>query len=107
MATRNRTFVFRRYRDALKSVRNPSNIVVSSTSGGGPVIEMSNATSLLKQKRSYVPLSTDDPGTSKYVHHPTYTIMLPLSPKMPNLELVFSALNFETLSSHLCLCVCT
>ncbi|KAI3774406.1 hypothetical protein L1987_48961 [Smallanthus sonchifolius] len=62
MATRNRTFVFRRYRDALKSVRVPSgrSHVVPSSSGGGPVIEMT----VLKQNRSYVPLSTDDPGTS-------------------------------------------
>ncbi|KAK1417723.1 hypothetical protein QVD17_26857 [Tagetes erecta] len=66
MATRNRTFVFRRYRDALKSVRNPSNVVSSSSSSSSTsgVIEMSNATTLLKQTRSYVPLSTDDPGTS-------------------------------------------
>ncbi|KAL8188852.1 hypothetical protein R6Q57_029607 [Mikania cordata] len=67
MATRNRTFVFRRYRDALKGVRVPSGLLhVISTSfgaGDGPVIEMSNAT-MLKQNRSYVPLSTEDPGSS-------------------------------------------
>ncbi|KAI3803952.1 hypothetical protein L1987_32118 [Smallanthus sonchifolius] len=58
----NRTFVFRRYRDALKSVRVPSgrSHVVSSSSGGGPAIEMT----VLKKNRSYVPLNTDDPGTS-------------------------------------------
>ncbi|KAK9070930.1 hypothetical protein SSX86_009498 [Deinandra increscens subsp. villosa] len=68
MATRNRTFLFRRYRDALKGVRVPpgrSNAVPSS-SGGGPVIEMSNTTStpLRKPHRSYAPLSTEDPATS-------------------------------------------
>ncbi|KAJ0743744.1 putative target SNARE coiled-coil domain, syntaxin domain-containing protein [Helianthus annuus] len=61
MATRNRTFLFRRYRDALKSVRAPSGR--SHHAGGPPVMEMSNATGL-KQTRSYAPLSTDDPGTS-------------------------------------------
>ncbi|KAM0025615.1 putative target SNARE coiled-coil domain, syntaxin domain, syntaxin/epimorphin [Helianthus debilis subsp. tardiflorus] len=61
MATRNRTFLFRRYRDALKSVRAPSGR--SHHAGGPPVMEMSNATGL-KQTRSYAPLTTDDPGTS-------------------------------------------
>ncbi|KAL3843523.1 hypothetical protein ACJIZ3_000926 [Penstemon smallii] len=61
MATRNRTILYRKYRDALKSVRvTPS----SSGSGGGPVIELST-TSLLNPNRSYTPLSTtEDPGTS-------------------------------------------
>ncbi|KAI3788804.1 hypothetical protein L2E82_01582 [Cichorium intybus] len=65
MATRNRTFLFRRYRDALKSVRVPSgrSAGVSSSSDGGSVIEMADA-SLRKQNRSYAPLSTEDPGTS-------------------------------------------
>ncbi|KAL7598398.1 syntaxin-43 [Lactuca sativa] len=64
MATRNRTFLFRRYRDALKSVRVPSGCpAVSSSSDGGSVIEMADG-SLLKQNRSYAPLSTEDPGTS-------------------------------------------
>ncbi|CAI9287258.1 unnamed protein product [Lactuca saligna] len=64
MATRNRTFLFRRYRDALKSVRVPSGRpAVSSSSDGGSVIEMADG-SLLKQNRSYAPLSTEDPGTS-------------------------------------------
>ncbi|KAL4588390.1 hypothetical protein LXL04_001274 [Taraxacum kok-saghyz] len=61
MATRNRTFLFRRYRDALKSVRVPSGR--SAVSDGGAMIEMADA-SLLKQNRSYAPLSTHDPGTS-------------------------------------------
>ncbi|KAK4491356.1 hypothetical protein RD792_002093 [Penstemon davidsonii] len=62
MATRNRTILYRKYRDALKSVRvTPS----SSGSGGGPVIELST-TSLLNPNRSYTPLSTtEDPGTSR------------------------------------------
>ncbi|KAG6427206.1 hypothetical protein SASPL_111447 [Salvia splendens] len=60
MATRNRTILFRRYRDALKSVRAP---VGSSSSGGRAVIELSTA-SLLNPNRSYTPLSTEDPGTS-------------------------------------------
>lgn len=55
MATRNRTLIFKKYRDALKSVRAPS----SSSSGGG-VIELG----LLKQNSNYAPLSTEDPGTS-------------------------------------------
>ncbi|XP_042053971.1 syntaxin-43-like isoform X2 [Salvia splendens] len=61
MATRNRTILFRRYRDALKSVRAP---VGSSSSGGRAVIELSTA-SLLNPNRSYTPLSTEDPGTSR------------------------------------------
>lgn len=66
MATRNRTFLFKRYRDALKSVRVPSgpSNALSSSSGGGPAIEMSNAAARIKQNRSYAPLSTEDPGTS-------------------------------------------
>ncbi|XP_057464640.1 syntaxin-43-like [Actinidia eriantha] len=61
MATRNRTILFRKYRDALKSVRIPSGS--SPSSSGGPVIEMSS-TSLLNPNRSYAPLSTEDPGSS-------------------------------------------
>lgn len=66
MATRNRTLLFRKHRDALKSVRVPS---ISSTpsnssgAGAGPVIELVS-TSLLNQNRSYAPLSTEDPGNS-------------------------------------------
>jgi syntaxin 16 len=61
MATRNRTLIFRKYRDALKSVRAPS---TSSSSGAGGVIELG----LLKQNSNYAPLSTtEDPGTSSYV----------------------------------------
>jgi len=62
MATRNRTAMYRKHRDAVKSVRAP---LSSSASGsGGPVIEM---TSLLSSNRSsYAPLSTEDPGPSRY-----------------------------------------
>jgi len=66
MATRNRTLIFRKYRDALKSVRAPSSSSPPSTSSpGGPVIELVS-TSLLNPNRSYAPLSTDDPGGSRY-----------------------------------------
>lgn len=65
MAMRNRTLIFRRYRDALKSVRVPASSPSPSTSsGGGPVIELVN-TSLLNPNRSYTPLSTEDPGNSR------------------------------------------
>ncbi|CAI0459709.1 unnamed protein product [Linum tenue] len=78
MATRNRTLIFRKYRDALKSVRIPTSsssssqqpLSSASTSsstrdgrGGGPVIELVS-TSLLNPNRSYAPLSTEDPGNS-------------------------------------------
>ncbi|CAK9169002.1 unnamed protein product [Ilex paraguariensis] len=64
MATRNRTFLYRKYRDALKSVRVPTGSSPSSSSSGGPVIELATTT-LLNQNRSYAPLSTEDPGTSR------------------------------------------
>ncbi|KAK9919935.1 hypothetical protein M0R45_028508 [Rubus argutus] len=66
MATRNRTLVFRKYRDALKTVRSPlsSSASASTSSGaGGPVIELVSA-SLMHPNRSYAPLSTEDPGNS-------------------------------------------
>ncbi|OVA02585.1 Target SNARE coiled-coil domain [Macleaya cordata] len=64
MATRNRTTLYRKYRDALKSVRVPTISPSSSSStSGGPVIELVN-TSLLHPNRSYAPLSTEDPGSS-------------------------------------------
>ncbi|CAN1354975.1 Tlg2p-like protein a [Linum perenne] len=66
MATRNRTLAFRKYRDALKSVRIPtgsSSSSSTSSSAGGPVIEMVGS-SLRKPNRSYAPLSTEDPGNS-------------------------------------------
>ncbi|GFY94912.1 syntaxin of plants 41 [Actinidia rufa] len=60
MATRNRTILYRKYRDVLKSVRVPSSSSPSSSSGG-PVIELSMA-SLLNPNRNYAPLSSEDPG---------------------------------------------
>ncbi|XP_024019816.1 syntaxin-43 [Morus notabilis] len=45
-----------------KSVRAPTSSS-TSTSSGGPVIELAN-TSLLNPNRSYAPLSTEDPGNS-------------------------------------------
>ncbi|XP_011023746.1 PREDICTED: syntaxin-43-like [Populus euphratica] len=70
MATRNRTLIFRKYRDALKSVRVPTSSSTSTSSvggvgggGGGPVIELAS-TSLLNPNRKYAPLSTEDPGNS-------------------------------------------
>ncbi|KAF5463339.1 hypothetical protein F2P56_019260 [Juglans regia] len=66
MASRNRTIIFRRYRDALKSVRVPASsspASSSTTSAGGPVIELVS-TSLINPNRSYAPLSTEDPGNS-------------------------------------------
>lgn len=54
--------IYKKHRDAVKSVRAP---LSSSASGsGGPVIEMA---SLLNSNRSsYAPLSTEDPGPSRY-----------------------------------------
>ncbi|CAN4111011.1 unnamed protein product [Withania somnifera] len=66
MASRNRTILFRKYRDALRSVRIPAGYSPSTSSAGhgnGPVIELAT-TSLLNPNRSYAPLSTEDPGTS-------------------------------------------
>lgn len=70
MASRNRTEMYRRHRDAVKSVRAP---LSSSASGfGGPVIEMA---SLLSSNRpSYAPLSTEDPGPSS---RDAFTVGLP------------------------------
>ncbi|VVB15222.1 unnamed protein product [Arabis nemorensis] len=70
MATRNRTLLFRKYRNSLRSVRAPlasSSLEMASLtgtrSGVGPVIEMAS-TSLLNPNRSYAPVSTEDPGNS-------------------------------------------
>ena len=66
MATRNRTVQFRKHRDAVKSVRAP----LSSSSGsgsGGPVIEM--ASLLGSNRSSYAPLSTEDPGPSRFENY--------------------------------------
>ncbi|CAK9315010.1 unnamed protein product [Citrullus colocynthis] len=69
MASRNRTLLFRKYRDALRSVRVPTSSSPvsaspsSSSAAGGPVIELVSS-SLLNPNRSYAPLSTEDPGNS-------------------------------------------
>ena len=62
MATRNRTLLFRKYRNSRRSVRAP---MTEAKPGVGPVIEMAGA-SLLHPKRSYAPVSTEDPGSSRY-----------------------------------------
>ncbi|XP_062145209.1 tlg2p-like protein a isoform X1 [Alnus glutinosa] len=70
MATRNRTAMYRKHRDAVKSVRAP---LSSSASGsGGPVIEM--ASLLSSNRSSYAPLSTEDPGPSS---RDAFTVGLP------------------------------
>ncbi|CAA7024743.1 unnamed protein product [Microthlaspi erraticum] len=74
MASRNRTLLFRKYRNSVKSARAPlassSSLTateMSSLTGTrsvvGPVIEMAS-TSLLNPNRSYTPVSTEDPGNS-------------------------------------------
>ncbi|KAG2695724.1 hypothetical protein I3760_07G026300 [Carya illinoinensis] len=72
METRNQTLIFRRYRDALKSVKLPSSsppVYSSTSSAGGLVIEFVN-TSLLNLNCSYAPLSTRDPGRTYWVDLP-------------------------------------
>nr|DAD38175.1 TPA_asm: hypothetical protein HUJ06_008816 [Nelumbo nucifera] len=67
MATRNRTPLFRKHRDALKNVRVPTISSSSHSSSGssvGMAIELPN-NSILHSNRSYVPLSTEDPGSSR------------------------------------------
>ncbi|ESR57675.1 hypothetical protein CICLE_v10024493mg [Citrus x clementina] len=62
MATGNRTGVYRKKRDSLKSARAP---LSSSASGSaGPVIEMVSGSLLRSNRSSYAPLSTEDPGPS-------------------------------------------
>ncbi|XP_039058717.1 syntaxin-41-like [Hibiscus syriacus] len=69
MATRNRSWLFNKYRDALKGVRAPtissseSKAKLRANSGGASAIEMAS-TALLHSKRSYTALSTVDPGNS-------------------------------------------
>jgi syntaxin 16 len=78
MATRNRTPLYRKYRDALRHVRAPPGAPSSSGGGGGgggggPVIEMA---SLLRSDRPYAPLSTDDPSASRCHHLQLSTALL-------------------------------
>ncbi|XP_042521220.1 syntaxin-41-like [Macadamia integrifolia] len=66
MATRNRSPLYRKYRDSLRSVRSPISSQSPSSSSqalSGPVIELVSI-SLLHPNRSYTPLSTEDPGGS-------------------------------------------
>lgn len=57
MATRNRTALFRKYRDALRQVRAPSpSSSGGGGGGGGPVIELATVSLL----NPYTPLSTKD-----------------------------------------------
>ncbi|KAK4751117.1 hypothetical protein SAY87_004599 [Trapa incisa] len=62
MATRNRTLLYRKYRDALKTVR-PASTSLPLGYAGGPVLEMVSS-SIAKQTHSYARLRTDDPGYS-------------------------------------------
>lgn len=67
MTTRNRTILFRKHRDALKSVRSPIDGFSSSTKATSSQhsIELA-ATSLLNRgARSYAPLNSEDPATSR------------------------------------------
>ncbi|CAO2839790.1 unnamed protein product [Amaranthus hypochondriacus] len=67
MATRNRTALFRKHRDAIKAVRTPdSSLMPGGSAGraGGPVIEMTSLLNSNASSSSYAPLSTDDPSTS-------------------------------------------
>ncbi|XP_031288052.1 syntaxin-42 isoform X2 [Pistacia vera] len=71
MATRNRTALYKKKRDALKSVRAP---LSSSASGStGPVIEMVSGSFLRSNRSSYTPLSTEDPSPSR----DAFTVGLP------------------------------
>ncbi|XP_065860413.1 syntaxin-42-like isoform X2 [Euphorbia lathyris] len=71
MATRNRTLLYKKHRDAVKSVRAP--LSSSASSLNGPVIEMVTTSFLRSNHASYAPLSTDDPGPSS----DAFTIGLP------------------------------
>ncbi|GAB4855627.1 Syntaxin-43 [Ancistrocladus abbreviatus] len=64
MATRNRTILFRKYRDALKSVRVPTSSLSSTTSSSAHKSIELVGTSLLHPNNRYTPLSTEDPGSS-------------------------------------------
>lgn len=70
MATRNRTTVYRKHRDACKSARAPL-----SDSFGGPVIEMVSGSFARSNHSSYTPLSTNEPGPSS--SDDAFTIGLP------------------------------
>ncbi|KAL1225177.1 Syntaxin-42 [Cardamine amara subsp. amara] len=63
MATRNRTTVYRKHRDACKSARAPLSLSASD-SFGGPVIEMVSGSFTRSNHTSYAPLNSNDPGPS-------------------------------------------
>ncbi|KMT05925.1 hypothetical protein BVRB_7g165050 isoform B [Beta vulgaris subsp. vulgaris] len=68
MATRNRTTLFKKHRDAIKAVRMPDSSLMAGGSGGGaggPVIEMTSLLNSHASSSSYTPLSTEDPSTSR------------------------------------------
>ncbi|KAJ3689501.1 hypothetical protein LUZ61_018665 [Rhynchospora tenuis] len=67
MATRNRTPLYRKYRDALRSVRVPT--VSSSYANGGPSSSVEMASASLLKNPSYAPLSTEDPTNSSSSAH--------------------------------------
>ncbi|CAN8248067.1 unnamed protein product [Cochlearia groenlandica] len=73
MATRNRTMVYRKHRDACKSARAPLSLSASDTFGG-PVIEMVSGSFTRSNHASYAPLNTNDLGPSS---SDAFTIGLP------------------------------
>ncbi|XP_021722266.1 syntaxin-41-like [Chenopodium quinoa] len=67
MATRNRTTLFRKHRDAIKAVKMPDSSYMGGVGGGGsggPVIEMTSLLNSNASSSSYTPLNTEDPSTS-------------------------------------------
>ncbi|MCO5579751.1 hypothetical protein L7F22_033611 [Adiantum nelumboides] len=99
MATRNRTPIFRKYRDALRQVRlsSPSGQPSSSSLSGGPVIEMATAP-FLNQKAGYNPISTidmDHPGSGTLI---SWNLAKELGLK--NEDKDTSVDSFQTLKAH-------
>ncbi|GAB2287291.1 Tlg2p-like protein a [Dionaea muscipula] len=62
MATRNRTILFKKYRDALKKVHVPSSSLPSFSTAQNSIELVSS--SVLHPNNRYYPLSTEDPGGS-------------------------------------------
>ncbi|ESQ37867.1 hypothetical protein EUTSA_v10028977mg [Eutrema salsugineum] len=73
MATRNRTTVYRKHRDACKSARAPLSLSAPD-SFSGPVIEMVSGSFARSNHSSYAPLNSNDPGPSS---SDAFTIGLP------------------------------
>ncbi|XP_021742637.1 syntaxin-41-like isoform X2 [Chenopodium quinoa] len=61
MTSRNRTILFRKHRDALKSVRTP----IEGTTSHQHSIDLAATSLLHRGARSYTPISSEDPGTSR------------------------------------------